>query len=251
METRVRKLGGVPEPTAHAAPLKKTDCRLMPKRYKTEVWMAQVPDKWSVSELDGQAHVEMRQAGGAGVLDIIATDDDPSAWRPDGELFLGHLYGKTGTLSSPAFGRFCRWWTLSCGGVTLYINYRCATASRFQPSNPQRFHRLGPRGQGYDQLQSGEWANFRSASPEGACSTPERIWWMIRDRTDRLKPQHSSPTSFDLSGRFVPGDSDRSPSFGERLSERAHFLYLNSAAVHGHDVDHWLLAEHQTKPQNL
>jgi hypothetical protein len=54
-------------------------------------------------------------------------------------------------------------------------------------------------------------------------------------------------TSFDLCGRFIAGGTNESESFREGLSERACFLYVNSAAVHGHDVDHWLLAERQIK----
>ena len=60
-----------------------------------------------------------------------------------------------------------------------------------------------------------------------------------------------SQTSFDLSGRFVSDGTARGPTFRERLSERAYFLYLASAAVHGQDVDHWLLAERQMKAHNL
>lgn len=60
-----------------------------------------------------------------------------------------------------------------------------------------------------------------------------------------------SQTSFDLSGRFISDGTDQTRSFGERLSERAYFLYLDSAAVHGHDVDHWLLAERQMNARNL
>jgi hypothetical protein len=74
---------------------------------------------------------------------------------------------------------------------------------------------------------------------------------MAPDRKDTLSSCPSSPTSFDLSGRFVPDGTDRSRGFVERLSERAYFLYIDSAAVHGNDVDHWLLAEQQMKTQNL
>ncbi len=47
----------------------------------------------------------------------------------------------------------------------------------------------------------------------------------------------------DLSGRFVP-DADPNaavPSFAEKVAHRAYYLYMDSAATHGHDLEHWLL----------
>jgi len=98
----------------------------MPNAYQTEVWKAQLPDQWRASEIDGQAHVQMRKSEGVGALEIIATDDAPSAWRQEGEMYHGQLYGRTGTWTSHEFDRFGRWWTLLCGDVTLYVFYRCA-----------------------------------------------------------------------------------------------------------------------------
>ncbi len=55
----------------------------------------------------------------------------------------------------------------------------------------------------------------------------------------------------DLSGRFVPdGDPNAAPhTFREKVAQRAYLLYLESAAIHGHDVEHWLLAEQQIRAQ--
>jgi hypothetical protein len=96
----------------------------MSKPYQTEVWRTLLPDEWSATELDGQACVQMRRLAGVGVLEIIATDDDPAAWRQEGELYQGQLYGKTGFEFWHEFS--VRWWTLLCGDVTLYVFYRCA-----------------------------------------------------------------------------------------------------------------------------
>ena len=55
----------------------------------------------------------------------------------------------------------------------------------------------------------------------------------------------------DLSGRFVP-DGDPSMAkltFAYRVAHRAYFLYMESAAKDGHDVEHWLLAEQQIRAQ--
>ena len=54
----------------------------------------------------------------------------------------------------------------------------------------------------------------------------------------------------DLSGRFIPdGDPNASvPTFAQRVAHRAYLLYMESAK-HGHDVEHWLLAEQQIRAQ--
>jgi hypothetical protein len=52
--------------------------------------------------------------------------------------------------------------------------------------------------------------------------------------TAKIGPE--SQTCFDVSGRFISDDTDQTRTFAERLSERAYFLYLDSAAVHGHDA---------------
>jgi hypothetical protein len=55
----------------------------------------------------------------------------------------------------------------------------------------------------------------------------------------------------DLSGRFIPdGDPNAAPlTFAEQVAHRAYFLYMDSAPSHGHDVEHWLLAEQQIRAQ--
>jgi hypothetical protein len=52
---------------------------------------------------------------------------------------------------------------------------------------------------------------------------------------------------FDLLGRFVAGSEDDTTRFNERVALRAYHLYMDSAAVHGNDVDQWLLAEWQER----
>jgi hypothetical protein len=49
----------------------------------------------------------MRKSNGVGELEIIATDDDPAAWRDEGELYHGQLYGQTGIQVWQEFG--VRW----------------------------------------------------------------------------------------------------------------------------------------------
>ena len=68
----------------------------MSNAYQTEHWQAQIPDAWSAREADGQARVEIRKVGGVGVLEVITTDNEPSAWDRKGEAFHGQLYGKKG-----------------------------------------------------------------------------------------------------------------------------------------------------------
>jgi hypothetical protein len=96
----------------------------MPTIYRTDVWQVRLPDLWQAAEEDGQAHVRIFRPGSAGILEVIATDDSPAAWRDKGADFSGPLFGKTGTLTFDC--RFCRWWNLYCGSVTLYVSYRCA-----------------------------------------------------------------------------------------------------------------------------
>jgi len=55
----------------------------------------------------------------------------------------------------------------------------------------------------------------------------------------------------DVSGRFIPdGDPNAAPhTFREKVAHRAYLIYLESAVLHGHDVEHWLLAEQQVRVQ--
>jgi hypothetical protein len=68
------------------------------------------------------------------------------------------------------------------------------------------------------------------------------------------EPASISPSGLngvDLSGRFIP-DGDPSavpPTFAEKVAHRAYFLFMDSDATHGHDVEHWLLAEQQIRAQ--
>ena len=48
----------------------------------------------------------------------------------------------------------------------------------------------------------------------------------------------------DLRGRFVAGSEFSLPSTAQ-IARRAYSLYMDSSAVHGNDVEHWLLAEKQ------
>jgi hypothetical protein len=41
----------------------------------------------------------------------------------------------------------------------------------------------------------------------------------------------------------------RPDTFLDSIEKRAYFLYLNSAASHGHDLEHWLVAEKQTNSE--
>lgn len=52
---------------------------------------------------------------------------------------------------------------------------------------------------------------------------------------------------FDLLGRFVAGSEDERSRFNERVALRAYYLYMDAAAVHGNDVNQWLLAEWQER----
>jgi hypothetical protein len=55
----------------------------------------------------------------------------------------------------------------------------------------------------------------------------------------------SDENCFDLMGRFIAGSESAAEAFLERVTRRAYFLYTDAAAVHGKDLDHWLLAERQ------
>ena len=57
----------------------------------------------------------------------------------------------------------------------------------------------------------------------------------------------SNETGPDLRGRFVAG-SEYLPS-PEQIARRAYSLYMESSAVHGKNVEHWLLAEKQLKAE--
>jgi hypothetical protein len=92
--------------------------------YQTEVWQMRLPEQWHVREEDGHAHVTVFRSDGVGLLEIMVTDDAPTAWREEGDDFRGQVFGKTSLLTFN--DRFCRWWTLFCGGVSLYVTYRCA-----------------------------------------------------------------------------------------------------------------------------
>ena len=55
----------------------------------------------------------------------------------------------------------------------------------------------------------------------------------------------SDENCFDLMGRFIAGSESAAVAFFERVTRRAYFLYMDAAAVHGKDLEHWLLAERQ------
>ena len=82
-----------------------------------------MPEGWVAREMDGQARVQIRRAG-VGVMWLLTTDDDPSAWSVKGELFHGQLYGRYHEYASKGPDILVRSWTLLCGNVTLYIWYR-------------------------------------------------------------------------------------------------------------------------------
>ena len=66
---------------------------------------------------------------------------------------------------------------------------------------------------------------------------------MHETRTDSIAPS-SDVNGYDLQGRFTPGTDISRPDV-EEIKHNAYFLYLNSAAVDGNDLEHWLLAEKQ------
>jgi hypothetical protein len=59
-----------------------------------------------------------------------------------------------------------------------------------------------------------------------------------------MRSSHPHTDSQLASERFDP--APETAAFVDSIAKRAYFLYLNSAAPHGQDLDHWLLAEKQT-----
>jgi hypothetical protein len=59
----------------------------------------------------------------------------------------------------------------------------------------------------------------------------------------------SGTNGVDLSGRFIPdGDPSAGPhTFAEKVAHRAYLLFVDAGATHGHDLEHWLLAEQQIR----
>ena len=98
----------------------------MATSYETEYWRVRLPDGWSVEESDGPAHIKIRKSGWDGVMGVLVTDDEPSVWDRRGEAFHGQLYGRTGECAFEKYKWYTRWWTLSCGNVSLYVSY-CST----------------------------------------------------------------------------------------------------------------------------
>ena len=68
--------------------------------------------------------------------------------------------------------------------------------------------------------------------------------------TESVPSSEANGIDVDVSGRFVPGSSETAvPAFADQVAQRAYFLYIDSAARHGHDLQHWLLAEQQIRAE--
>jgi hypothetical protein len=67
-------------------------------------------------------------------------------------------------------------------------------------------------------------------------------------QTTKKNPMTSSQTDIQVASERCDAAPQTEP-FTDSIAKRAYFLYLNSAAPHGQDLDHWLLAEKQTNSE--
>ena len=82
---------------------------IMSAVFETEFWRVRLPDGWFAEKCDGPAQIKIRKSDYAGVMGILATDDEPSVWDRRGEMFHGQLYGRMGEYKSEKYKWFTRW----------------------------------------------------------------------------------------------------------------------------------------------